>query len=92
MSDYKDEQRRREVALAMRGRVIHVSCHIIDESGMGTGPFYKQMAGGTYYHPDQRWAKMKKLPRKVKKAIRAITRENRLHANGQWRDYPCCSA
>lgn len=52
MSDHKERQREAERTYAQRGRVLHVSCVIVDESGKGIGPFRKVLAGGTYrIHP-----------------------------------------
>ena len=82
MSDYKKQQRANEAAYKDRGRVLHVSCVIVEDIvGLRT----RKQVQGTYHNPDTAKAMRKKWPKATKKAMRKMARENRLLANGEWR-------
>ena len=88
MSDYKKQQRANEAAYKDRGRVLHVSCVIVEEKVNGRTILRKRMIQGTYHNPDTMAAKRKKWPKATKKAMRKMARENRLRANGEWKEWP----
>ena len=46
------------------------------------------MIQGTYHNTDTMAAKRKKWPKATKKAMRKMVRENRLRANGEWKEWP----
>ena len=88
MSDYKKQQRANEAAFKNRGQVLWTSCVIVEEKVNGRTILRKRMIQGTYHNPDTMAAKRKKWPKATKKAMRKMVRENRLRANGEWKEWP----
>ena len=88
MSNYKDQQRANEAAFKKRGQVLWTSCVIIEERALGWLALRKHMIQGTYRNPDTMASKRKKWPKATKKAMRKMARENRLRANGEWKEWP----